>query len=398
MDPAVVDALRDATRRHEAAEEELEKARLALRHLEERLGTAPSGPTGGLLGLLQRVSGQAEAAAQERARLEEAGEEAHARVLRARAAFEEAQRALGVAEAAEAAELAKREARIEAVLADPADPLHAALTRAELEHRSAAEAVEVLESAVERTRAALLRSRSLELRPPTPEEQAELVALAALLRLLGGRGLARIGPQDPVLLALEGANPRRDDLFGVVQGLMAAHGSQIAARDVARTRRAELIDGAPAVEPVTPGLECPRCGGGLLSRHLGRAPYDSCADCGGVLVAQRSMVPLLDALAVELAGHLDPDADIEAMPDVEGDVHCPLCTEPMTTFGYLGTQLVLIDRCGGCGLVWTDPDELGAMCRLYARTQRRMDRTHAWHAERRKDFAHICRATLGHHT
>ena len=45
----------------------------------------------------------------------------------------------------------------------------------------------------------------------------------------------------------------------------------------------------------------------------------------------------------------------------------------MDHVGYLGTRLIMIDRCQACEVVWLDADEAGRMALLFARTNLRRE-------------------------
>jgi len=97
-----------------------------------------------------------------------------------------------------------------------------------------------------------------------------------------------------------------------------------------------------------------------------------CTACLGALVRQPDLIPLLDSLSEALAKDMQFDHPIEPVLDHAGKADCPRCGQHMHTFGYLGSPIVYADRCTGCALIWTDPEELGVMAALYARTHHRI--------------------------
>ncbi len=96
-----------------------------------------------------------------------------------------------------------------------------------------------------------------------------------------------------------------------------------------------------------------------------------CPDCRGVLVELRNNVPFLDRLVDELAADVDLETPIDPAPGPHGVATCPRCAANMERFGYLGTNTVILDRCGQCLLIWHDGEELGTTAALHARTTRR---------------------------
>lgn len=81
----------------------------------------------------------------------------------------------------------------------------------------------------------------------------------------------------------------------------------------------------------------------------------------------------MEAITKELAKVIDVDAEINKVPVREGPSVCPKCSEAMTAFGYMGTQLVHLNRCSPCEVVWMDVQEMGVATMLYARTNKRSD-------------------------
>jgi len=117
---------------------------------------------------------------------------------------------------------------------------------------------------------------------------------------------------------------------------------------------------------------CPRCRRPLVPGALGGVELAICSGCEGVLVEQRRVIGLMEAMATELMDGIDLDHPLEAMADDGGRCECPRCGEALVSFGYLGTALVFPSRCRRCEVLWVDPGELGAMALLYARTERRV--------------------------
>lgn len=119
-------------------------------------------------------------------------------------------------------------------------------------------------------------------------------------------------------------------------------------------------------------LECPRCWCELSrGRHEDGTELLVCRKCHGALVERRSMIRVLERLAHQLVGEISPEVAVPAVAD-RGPIHCcPACGGDTEHFGYLGGTTVLIDTCGACDRTWLDPEELGAMALLWARTEKR---------------------------
>ena len=125
---------------------------------------------------------------------------------------------------------------------------------------------------------------------------------------------------------------------------------------------------------------CPRCDEPLAAGVYHDVEVGVCPECSGLLVENVHLVALLDGVARDLLEEVGPDTEIEPAADAGGELGCPWCSQPMENFGYLGTRTVMLDRCGPCGVLWMDPDELGVAALLHARTQ-------AWVDERRSQSA-----------
>jgi Zn-finger nucleic acid-binding protein len=117
---------------------------------------------------------------------------------------------------------------------------------------------------------------------------------------------------------------------------------------------------------------CPRCSESLLVGSFHEVEIEKCPACQGIFVRQNKMIPLLEAMTSDLIGTIDPDHDVQPLPDKGSGVPCPCCGELMNHHGYMETNLVLIDSCSNCSGVWLDPDELAVMSQIYAKTSRRL--------------------------
>jgi hypothetical protein len=80
----------------------------------------------------------------------------------------------------------------------------------------------------------------------------------------------------------------------------------------------------------------------------------------------------LEAIAGPMLKELDVDAEVERVEPPATPTKCPSCRATMERFGYMGSPLVHLDRCGSEWLIWADGDALGTAALLYARTHRRV--------------------------
>lgn len=120
---------------------------------------------------------------------------------------------------------------------------------------------------------------------------------------------------------------------------------------------------------------CPRCDSSLHHERRFDSDVYVCPSCHGVLAEQRRLIPLLQAAGDALALEVSADTPVEAAPDHGDGLRCPLCHGGTAHFGYMGTRLAMLDRCGACAVVWLDAEALLAAALLLVRTeQRRVDR------------------------
>jgi Zn-finger nucleic acid-binding protein len=136
-----------------------------------------------------------------------------------------------------------------------------------------------------------------------------------------------------------------------------------------------------------PGQACPRCGAALSRSELRSVGIDVCTQCKGMLVSQGVLVRLLDAMSVDLLTVFNPDNPIKPIKDAGGVVSCPKCRKPMQNDNYCGAGVVFFDRCEACGLLWLDPEELGAMTLMWAKMESRRAHDQSVYAQNLSPFA-----------
>jgi hypothetical protein len=131
---------------------------------------------------------------------------------------------------------------------------------------------------------------------------------------------------------------------------------------------------------------CPRCALALAPfaypsnvglERKATVPVYRCEGCEGIAVEVKHNVPFLDALAADLAGHVDLETEVPRHDGHADPAPCPKCRGATTRFGYLGTNRVFLDRCDRCLVLWHDGDELPVTLLLHARTHRRRERREA---------------------
>ena len=113
-------------------------------------------------------------------------------------------------------------------------------------------------------------------------------------------------------------------------------------------------------------VRCERCE--LETREIDAVPVDVCMTCGSGAVEQRYLNHLIQAAAKRFEG--DPASiTIEERPDSGETRTCHKCERPMRPFQYLGSRLLVLDRCDHCHIVWMDPGEIDSMVRFYLQSE-----------------------------
>jgi Zn-finger nucleic acid-binding protein len=120
---------------------------------------------------------------------------------------------------------------------------------------------------------------------------------------------------------------------------------------------------------------CPVCGQGLRAANVSGVAARVCGQCQGTLLAQIDMIRTLEAMSVELLKAFDPDMPLDPVASTRGAIGCPECDAPMSRDNYCGAGLVFFDRCEHCRVLWLGADELGTMTLMWARMEKRLERS-----------------------
>jgi len=121
-----------------------------------------------------------------------------------------------------------------------------------------------------------------------------------------------------------------------------------------------------------------------------------CGQCHGTLLGQIDMIRTLEAMSAELLATLDPDVELSPVGKAAAKVSCPACGREMARDDYCSAGLAHFDRCEPCRLLWLGADELGTMAMMWARMERRLERTHRLTQEAVDHAEDLVRHTLIH--
>jgi Zn-finger nucleic acid-binding protein len=140
--------------------------------------------------------------------------------------------------------------------------------------------------------------------------------------------------------------------------------------------------------------QCPVCAQELRAASFSGVSVRACSHCKGTLLAQIDMIRMLDAISVVLLKTFDPDTKLEPVVTAAATLACPVCSRAMARDDYCGAGVAHFDRCEPCHLLWLGADELGAMTLMWARMERRLERTHKSTEEALEEVDSIVRGTL----
>jgi len=111
-------------------------------------------------------------------------------------------------------------------------------------------------------------------------------------------------------------------------------------------------------------MDCPLC-----HRPMREAEYEGvliqlCDRCGGEFVGSRELAHIVQTrerrfpdVNQEILAQIKPQFGVPAA-EKERMLACPQCGEQMQVVNYCGDSGIYVDRCGRCGGVWLDHEEL----------------------------------------
>jgi Zn-finger nucleic acid-binding protein len=120
---------------------------------------------------------------------------------------------------------------------------------------------------------------------------------------------------------------------------------------------------------------CPACGQALRTTEISGVSLRVCGQCHGTLLGQIDMIRTLEAMSAELLATVDPDVELSPVGKAAAKVSCPSCGREMARDDYCSAGLAHFDRCEPCRLLWLGADALGTMTMMWARMERRLERT-----------------------
>jgi Zn-finger nucleic acid-binding protein len=111
-------------------------------------------------------------------------------------------------------------------------------------------------------------------------------------------------------------------------------------------------------------MQCPTCSAKLRAVSYEDQRIHTCDACGGEFLGPDELRHIVatthERFGAEwqrLVAGRTPRFGVPA-EELERSLECPACASAMTPINYAGDTAVYVDRCGGCGGVWLDHDEL----------------------------------------
>lgn len=111
-------------------------------------------------------------------------------------------------------------------------------------------------------------------------------------------------------------------------------------------------------------MHCPTCNARLRAVSYEGQQIHTCDACGGEFLGPDELRQIVATTRMrfgaewqKLVAGRTPRFGVPA-EEMERSLDCPACAKSMTPINYAGDTEVYIDRCGACGGVWLDRDEL----------------------------------------
>ena len=127
-------------------------------------------------------------------------------------------------------------------------------------------------------------------------------------------------------------------------------------------------------------MQCPACGKTLAQQAAGEIVVDVCgAGCGGIWFDAFELEKVDDAHESAGEALLDTAPDQPLEVDCRARRNCPRCADTVMMRHFFGVKReVEIDECPGCGGIWLDRGELGAIRSQFASEAEKDRATQAW--------------------
>ncbi len=110
-------------------------------------------------------------------------------------------------------------------------------------------------------------------------------------------------------------------------------------------------------------MNCPSCSSPLKPIWFEGTELHTCDGCGGEFVTPQALAHVVNTRDAKVPAHTHRSVKQTPVAGVPKDVpirkmNCPACGSGTTVINYALDTGVCVDRCGVCGGVWLDKDEL----------------------------------------
>jgi len=122
---------------------------------------------------------------------------------------------------------------------------------------------------------------------------------------------------------------------------------------------------------------CPRCNIDLIEGTSDEEEVNLCQKCSGALIKQKMLIPILKKVSGVMPDKVDENTFLPRLNDIGAVAACPDCKSQMEHYGYMGSNIVMIDGCNECNWIWVDARELVVMAKLYTQSNLNYERSRA---------------------